>query len=97
MTVKPSKPFNPILGETYEGYLHSSSQSSKLISKPDYDSSIFKVYVEQTSHHPPISNFLVENKIVRIYGHYELQGSTSTNSYNIKNQGPCTVHFKDTD
>lgn len=33
---------------------------------------------------------------MRIYGHYELSGNTSGNTYLIKNQGPCYVHFLDT-
>lgn len=37
------KPLNPILGETFQG------------SYPDGS----KLYAEQTSHHPPVSSFLV--------------------------------------
>jgi hypothetical protein len=45
-TVAPQrKPFNPIIGETYEGYWPDGS----------------KLYVEHISHHPPISSFLVES------------------------------------
>lgn len=36
------KPFNPILGETFQCKIGNT-----------------KMYVEQTSHHPPIYNFLV--------------------------------------
>ena len=32
MTVKPSKPFNPMLGETYQGYLYSHAPTKKDIS-----------------------------------------------------------------
>ena len=56
---------------------------------------IFRIYCEQTSHHPPISNFLIESEAVQIYGHYELSGSPSGNSYNIANKGVCRVKFKD--
>jgi len=90
MTVKPSKPFNPILGETYQGYL--SADAHQTTNKQ----ALFKVFAEQTSHHPPVSNFAVENSLVSIFGHFELKGSTSGNSYTIKNQGPCTVRFLDT-
>jgi hypothetical protein len=64
MTVKPSKPFNPILGETYEGYLSTQQLEAD-------DPCIFKIYAEQTSHHPPVSNFLIENDVVKIFGNYE--------------------------
>ena len=100
MTVKPSKPFNPILGETYEGYLcldlDGKAKLVKEATEDSPDADVFKVFAEQTSHHPPISNFLIESKIVRIYGHYELSGNTAGNTYLIKNQGPCYVHFLDT-
>lgn len=64
MTVKPSKPFNPILGETFEGYFAKEQLTAD-------DPCIFKVYAEQSSHHPPVSNILIENDVVRIYGNYE--------------------------
>ena len=46
------KPFNPILGETYE-YVE--------IDK-------YRVFCEQVSHHPPISAFLLESKNLTVYG-----------------------------
>ena len=57
---------------------------------------LFKVFLEQTCHHPPISNFLIEGNLVKIYGNFECVGKNSKNSYNIKNSGPCTVEFLDT-
>ena len=50
------KPFNPILGETFEGYW------------PDGT----KIYLEHISHHPPISSFLVEYEgLFRLHGSLE--------------------------
>ncbi len=43
-SAKQLKPFNPLLGETYQGYFDDGS----------------RIYCEHTSHHPPISNFLIE-------------------------------------
>lgn len=57
---------------------------------------MFKLFGEQTSHHPPISNILIENEDVQISGNFELKGKTSGNSYLIQNYGCCTVLFKDT-
>jgi hypothetical protein len=37
------KPFNPILGETYQGNFDDGTE----------------VYCEHTSHHPPITNFFM--------------------------------------
>ena len=45
MVATQRKPFNPILGETYQGIWPDGS----------------KLFVEHISHHPPISTFLVEN------------------------------------
>jgi hypothetical protein len=60
------KPFNPILGETYQATVG------------DFD-----VYVEQISHHPPISSFLLESKDhpeFKAFGNIEYQAITSMNS-----------------
>lgn len=45
MVASQRKPFNPILGETFEAIW------------PDGT----RIYIEHISHHPPISNFLVEH------------------------------------
>lgn len=116
MTVKPSKPFNPILGETYQGYMcldaanllnddkvnqnniryqgnpGDDAEASEALDGAD----VFKVYAEQTSHHPPISNFLITSKLVQIHGHFEQKGSLNKNSYLIQNKGVCHVTFLDT-
>lgn len=118
MTVKPSKPFNPILGETYQGYMcldstnllndaninqnrvnpRSSGQEEHdaEANKALDDADIFKMYAEQTSHHPPISNFLITSKLVQIHGHFEQKGSLNKNSYLIQNKGICHITFLDT-
>lgn len=82
VSVTPLKPFNPILGETYQGEF------------PGYGIS---VYVEHTSHHPPISNFLIVHNDWRFYGRYEFKGELSafSNSLTIGQEGPNTVEFKD--
>ena len=51
------KPFNPILGETYEGVWPDGS----------------KIFVEHISHHPPISAFQIENSdgLFTMDGSYE--------------------------
>lgn len=57
---------------------------------------MFKVFVEQTSHHPPISNFLITSRMVEISGHFEQKGSMNKNSYSIYNRGVCHIKFLDT-
>ena len=60
ITMGLRRPLNPILGET------GMSETSRGT----------KIYLEQTSHHPPITNFLMEGPAelpFRIYGHLEFQ------------------------
>lgn len=61
------KPFNPILGETLQATFADGSE----------------IYCEHTSHHPPISNYLMypkDKKGYIYYGFYEFVGSMSGNS-----------------
>ena len=55
MTVKPSKPFNPILGETYEGYMCMNNKEKEKEIKsvrngstvsPAAQIEVFKAYLE---------------------------------------------------
>ena len=55
------KPFNPLLGETYQGIY------------PDGT----LVFIEHISHHPPISSFLIENANYKMSGYYEYRAKTS--------------------
>lgn len=82
MGMKMLKPFNPILGETYEG------------AWPDGT----KLYLEHMSHHPPISRFLIVagNKKWRFYGYYEYVvklKSLAGNSMGGYFRGPNIVEF----
>lgn len=76
-----NKPFNPLLGETHQG------------SFPDGS----RFYCEHTSHHPPISHYLLEgpNEDWRMSGYYEYIGSISGNSLTSGFRGPTTLEFKD--
>lgn len=77
------KPFNPILGETLQGYFKDGSM----------------IYMEHISHHPPISSYLIEgkNKEYRMYGSVEFKGSVknSGNTLNIFFEGANYVEFED--
>lgn len=76
-----NKPFNPLLGETHQGTFADGT----------------KFYCEHTSHHPPITHFLVEgaNNAYRMYGHYEIAGRLGKNSFYSHLTGPTTVEFAD--
>ena len=76
-----NKPFNPLLGETNQGQFADGS----------------RFYCEHTSHHPPITHYLLEgpNKEYRQYGYYEFIGMMGKNSLTSGLRGPCTVEFPD--
>ena len=67
--IKVLKPFNPILGETFQAKID------------DAD-----IYVEQVSHHPPISDVLIMNKNFSYSGVEDLNVSTWPNSMVVKPQ-----------
>ncbi len=73
------KPFNPLLGETLEG---------------DFSDGT-KVYVEHTSHHPPMSHFymLGPNTSYKMYGHYIYRIHMSGNTLEGQQEGPNVVEF----
>lgn len=81
MCVGQAKPFNPLLGETHQG------------TYPDGT----KFYCEHTSHHPPITNFLVEDKedLYKLFGYYEITGHMGGNSFTSGMRGPNNLVFKD--
>ena len=75
------KPFNPILGETYQGIW------------PDGSS----VLLEHTSHHPPISNFLIISKEFKLWGHWEFTAKVTDlgNGALGTQKGSVNVQFLD--
>jgi len=81
MCVGQEKPFNPLLGETHQG------------SFPDGTT----FYCEHTSHHPPITNFLLEDRdeLYKMYGYYEITGKLGGNSFQSGMRGPNNLVFKD--
>ena len=77
------KPFNPILGETFEGYWPDGS----------------RIYVEHISHHPPISAFQVDNadNLYTLEGSYEYTAKVTDlgNSVTGRQVGKNRVRFAD--
>jgi len=75
------KPMNPILGETL--YAHGPDGS--------------EYYCEQTSHHPPVSHFLVIGPQQRFTssGYYVFEAKAGLNSLRINNMGKRRVQFQD--
>lgn len=81
MCCDQNKPFNPILGETMQGKFS--------------DGTI--IYCEHTSHHPPITNFCVEdpNGLYTLSGYFEICGKMGANNFVSGLRGPCFINFKD--
>lgn len=79
--VTNTKPFNPILGETFQGSYKDGSQ----------------IFLEQTSHHPPISSFQLigPNGIYHVHGSHEFAASLRPNSILGSQIGPTHVDFLD--
>ena len=73
------KPFNPLLGETFQGTLADGTT----------------IDCEHTSHHPPITNYYVNSQHFKIYGSLTINGEIHANSINAFNEGWGTVEFKD--
>lgn len=75
------KPFNPILGETYQATMNDGTE----------------VCCEHTSHHPPISNFQLISKKYSLAGHILWHGAFSMKSNALIqiNKGPIRVSFDD--
>lgn len=80
------KPFNPIIGETF--------QASFTPTTGDSDNTL-DFYVEQTSHHPPILNYYGKHKNYTIYGHRESSAYGTGNSVVAEIKGPFNIKFSD--
>jgi hypothetical protein len=78
LCVAQQKPFNPILGETFQCKLNDS---------------LF--YLEQTSHHPPRTNFYVIGKNYKLFGYNEPDAFAGPNSFKIGAKGRTIILFND--
>ena len=74
-----SKPFNPILGETFQCIFGSDT----------------KIYLEHTVHSPPTSNFLVKGKNYIAHGYIITEASIGPNSVKARKSGNFIVRFND--
>ena len=74
------KPFNPYLGETFQGELPNGA----------------KVYVEQVTHKPLCARFYMFYKdIYKLYGYFnfDVRSEGLGSTMYVMQQGPCTVEF----
>jgi len=79
-TAGQKKPFNPILGETYQAI---------------FGKSKIEVYVEQISHHPPITAWQIYGSGFHYYGAGEWTASFKGGSVKGGQRGVNTVAFED--
>ncbi len=61
LSLSMMKPFNPLLGETYQGSFSDGGALS----------------IEHISHHPPVSVFFLDHPNYTFRGHYEYKAATS--------------------
>ncbi|KAJ6229199.1 oxysterol-binding protein [Anaeramoeba flamelloides] len=81
LSLTNSKPFNPVLGETYQSSFSNGT----------------KIFCEQTAHHPPSSNFeLIGPKDkYHFFGNGIWSASFRGNKINCSQEGKCQLNFKD--
>jgi hypothetical protein len=84
--IKPVSPrqLNPVLGETLYGRMDDGTE----------------LFAEQSSHHPPVSHYLVQGPNYRAYGHLNFSAkagfnSVTVSSRQITNSGRKVVEFED--
>jgi hypothetical protein len=78
LSVSQLKPFNPILGETYQGFF------------PGTDVAI---YCEKIKHSPVTIRYLMVHPAFRFYGRYEFNVQMHKNSMSMFSDGIATVDF----
>lgn len=74
------KPLNPIWGETYQGYLGSPET---------------KIYGEQVSHHPPITQITIVSPLFTVDAAHHIEASTYPTCVKIYSKGKHRVTFND--
>ncbi|KAJ6243205.1 oxysterol-binding protein [Anaeramoeba flamelloides] len=80
-TVAQAKPFNPILGETFQGTFVDGT----------------KIYCEQICHHPPISAFEIieKNDLYHLHGKGQFKSTFKGYSVSGRSEGDVTIDFSD--
>lgn len=75
------KPINPVLGETLYGFLEDGAE----------------LFAEQSSHHPPVSHFLVKgpDDCYQVSGYFNYIARAGLNSVTITNTGKRVFSFPD--
>ncbi len=80
LALSTRKPFNPILGETYQAEIGGCP-----------------LFMEQLSHHPPISSLLFIGRGYKIYGTLKMEASLGLNCARGNSNANLTIEFDDGD
>ncbi len=80
ISLQQRKPLNPVWGETFQGYLGDPH---------------FTICCEQTSHHPPFAQILVDTPWYTIYARHQVEARTYPNTLRVTAVGKLRVVFKD--
>lgn len=78
LMISLNKPFNPILGETYQGWVDGCP-----------------IFLQQTSHHPPISHYILFGRGYKIFGYVEPKVALGLNCAKGWSNAPNTILFDD--
>jgi hypothetical protein len=80
---KQLKPFNPLIGETFQG---------------KFDGTDCNIYVEHISHYPTVCRFLMNDKEYKIHGYFDFTTQTASfgNKISIMQRGPINIEFPKT-
>mmetsp|Transcript_15437 Transcript_15437/g.26518 ORF Transcript_15437/g.26518 Transcript_15437/m.26518 type:complete len:389 (+) Transcript_15437:74-1240(+) len=81
----PKKPFNPLLGETFQASFQDGSD-------------LVPIFCEQTSHHPPVSSFELlgpSDAPFKLFGSIRINASVRGNVVNVYHYGKHVVEFPD--
>ncbi len=78
-TNRVAKPFNPLLGETYE------------YARPDLG---FRFFTEQVSHHPPVSAAIAEASKWDYYGETSVKSGFNGRSFDVQPLGIWYLHLR---
>lgn len=78
-TNRVAKPFNPLLGETYE------------YARPDKG---FRYFTEQVSHHPPVSAVIAEHERWDYYGETSVKSGFNGRSFDVQPTAKWYLHLR---
>eukprot|EP00184_Porphyridium_aerugineum_P000188 CAMPEP_0184693448 /NCGR_PEP_ID=MMETSP0313-20130426/1669_1 /TAXON_ID=2792 /ORGANISM="Porphyridium aerugineum, Strain SAG 1380-2" /LENGTH=440 /DNA_ID=CAMNT_0027151531 /DNA_START=135 /DNA_END=1457 /DNA_ORIENTATION=- len=87
------KPLNPLLGETLQ--LDFLSGNDAIDKNTESSNAACALYMEQTSHHPPVSNWILRGPGYEYHGHMTYSARFGLNEVKLIHSGDRSVDFDD--